>query len=286
MKQLVRSVICSLAIAVASAAALGQGEATTETPTAAGLRAQLEEVQAGELPEKEELVKLLGQSLQELERAKVLERRAQDFERQKAEAPAQLESFRSELALPPEREDPAVAADASLRDLELLQQQAEANRDLAQKLADDLAGETTHRSERLASLGDELARVRNTVSEKEAALRAAGAGDAVAIARRNQLLAELEALRMEDRALVSEREAYETRRELLPLRRDQAQRQLTRAEYIVGFWRDRAASKRQKEADEAAREAERQRRQTAARFPALSEIATRNEALASMRSGS
>ncbi len=286
MKQLVRSVLFTIALAVTSAAAFGQGESATETPTVAGLRAQLEEVQAGELPEKDELVKLIGQSLQELERAKVLERRAQDFERQKAEAPALLESFRSELALPPEREDPEVAADISLRDLELLQQQAEANRGLAQKLADDLAGETTHRGERLASLGDEIARVRNTISEKEASLRAAGAEDAIAIARRNQLLAELEALRVEDRALVSEREAYETRRELLPLRRDQAQRQLTRAEYLVGFWRDRAASKRQKEADEAAREAERQRRQTAARFPALSEIATRNEELASMRSGS
>ena len=286
MMTLERSKTFLLALALSCASAWGQGEETTEVPTAAELRAQLEEVQAGELPEKEELTRVLGQSLQELDRAKVLERRAQEFERQKAEAPALLESIRAELALPPEREDPKLPPEATLRELEQLQQQAEADRSFAQKLVDDLAGETTHRSERLASLGDEVARTRSSISEKETQLRAAGAGDAVAIARRNQLLVELEALRMEERALTSERETYETRRELLPLRRDQAQRQLTRAEYVVGFWRQVAATRRQQEADEAAREAERQRRQTAARFPALSEIAKRNEELASMRSGS
>ncbi|KAA3611868.1 MAG: hypothetical protein DWQ01_07215 [Planctomycetota bacterium] len=256
-----------------------------EPPTTSEIQSKIETLRESETPNRDQILGTYGQALQQLERVKQLEQRHKEFDRQIQEAPSLLESLRQELAQPPDREEPELRPDTSLRDLELLQQEAEANRVAAQKLAEELAAEAEHRADRLNVLSEDISRVRTAVSEREATLRTMAGDTPEDEVRRVAFLAELKALRSEEAMLVSERTAYETRRELLPLRRDRAQRLLARADQLAQLWRQRANQKRQDEAEAAARIAEQQRRQTAARFPSLNKIALRNEELASLRAG-
>lgn len=235
--------------------------------------------------DREQVLELYRQALAELELARQAARRGSDFDAQAQEAPALLESLRQELAQPPARDEPPMPVDPTLHALEQALTQADADRLSAQRTAEELQKEASRRSQRMTVLADEVAAARSAMAKVEDSLRGLGPDGALVEARRTLLLAQLETQSATVRALESERAAYDARRELLPARRDRAQRQLARADQLVEVWRARTATRRQAEAEEAAREADRQESATVARFPKLAEIVKRNAELAGLRAG-
>lgn len=256
-----------------------------DLPTLESLRAQIASLEQLDTEDKETRLAALRAALSSLETARSSRQKAAQFRREADEAPRTIEAIRAELAAPPQRNEPPLDPQTTLRDLELRVQESESTRLAARQLVDELAAESEFRNLRLVAITDELARVRSTIEDREEALRAITDQDPVAVAQRTALQCALEALRAEETMLLAERASYEARRELLPLRRDRAQRQLTRAEQLATLWLDRANAKRQNEAETAARQAAAQRRQTAERFPALRAIAEENERLAELRAG-
>lgn len=262
--------------------------AASQEPTplsSAELEARIQLLESSDAQDKAAQIEALQQALAEVKRAAELRLRTAEFRRQAEEAPPLLSSLRQELSTPADRSEPALDPNASLRDLELLQQQAESTRAAAQKLVEELASEAEFRNGRLAVIADEIARVRALRLEREEALRTTVGTDAVSAAKREALSATLDALQAEEEMLSAERATYESRRELLPLRRDRAQRQLTRAEQLARLWMQRVNAKRQAEANSAALDAAAQRREAAEQSPVLRDLADANAELAALRAG-
>nr|MBC8451215.1 mechanosensitive ion channel [Planctomycetota bacterium] len=103
--------------------------------------------------------------------------------------------------------------------------------------------------------------------------------------RRTLLLCQIDEARSRSTALEAERETYEARRELLPLRRDRALRRQTAADKTVAFWKKKVDTRRAAEGDAAAKQAGQQLKEIDARFPVLAELAKSNKELTEMRSG-
>jgi potassium efflux system protein len=104
-------------------------------------------------------------------------------------------------------------------------------------------------------------------------------------ARRTLLGAQVEEFRATIAALETERDTYEARRELLPLRRDRALRRVARAEKVAVFWKERADARRSAEGESAAESAEEQIDDITRRFPALEQLAAQTRELVALRSG-
>jgi potassium efflux system protein len=210
------------------------------------------------------------------------------FAEQAAAARARSESLRTALALPPEEGEPPAPEGADLRALEELVRSAEADLAAARARSAAIATESAEVQARSDQIPAELARAQEALGAAEqtlAGLVPAEPGDTAAALRALALRIEVESARAQAAALVAERDLCAARFELLPLRRDDAQRAAVRAEQLVRLWQTRVSQQRQLDAAGAARDAERRRLEATGSHAELADIAAANQALAALREG-
>lgn len=203
------------------------------------------------------------------------------------EAPARLAALREELARPPVEARAEVPEGATITEFEQLRAQAEAELAARRTALEELALEAQRRTEARATLPAELSRARQeleALDETLASLPPDPPGLAER-ARRKRLLAERERLRARVEEVTSELASYQARSEILPLRRERAQRRVVEAEQLLADWRRVEGERRRADAERASEEARRLRRQATAELAPLRAYALENERLAALRAG-
>ncbi|MBI4882240.1 MAG: mechanosensitive ion channel, partial [Planctomycetes bacterium] len=276
-----------LACCAAQARAQEADEPALTLESIASLLAELDTLGLDEAASKT-LREIYEGARRELEDAAAYASAAADFARAAAEAPALLETMRAELAKPAAEVSAEPAAGATLPQVEQLLKEAEAALANSRATADELQGEDAARRERSAQIPNDLATARARLAEVEEALAAVGAeaDPRVAAARRLLLRAQRESLLREIDRNEQELASYVARADLLPARRDRALRRAAEAEKLVAAWQGVVEARRRDEADRAAEEAERRRRDAAlTEVEQLKRLAEENVALADRRTG-
>jgi potassium efflux system protein len=258
--------------------------APTPISSIAEIGRRISALEQSALADKEQIIAVYGEALRELESERRFAELATASEQEARDAPARLQAVRAELEQPADTAEPEAPAQATSRDLEQRQQQAEADRGAAQRAVDELTRQLAAAAERQAALPEEIAGLVQAVAESREAAAALTGDDEAALARRTKMQAQLARQSAELRAKEAERAKLDAQRELLPLLRDRARRQLARADRLATLWQARTAERRDEEALAAQAAAEHQRELTAS-HPVLREIAARNEELAAQRSG-
>lgn len=280
-----RSIVLAGIAAIALAATAFAQDPPDEGPTPEAIQSRLDAL-AKDDPQSAELRPLLEQALADAKRAAAARQQAGDLNAEASRAPTRLAEVQAELRKAPDRALPAVAPDATTRDLEDALERAEAALLDAGRLEDKLGKDVTARTARQSALLEELTAAQRAIQETEDKLRATAGTDAVAETRRLRLRAELAAHRATVRKLEAERARNEAERTLLPLERDRATRERDNAARIAEFWRNRVAEVRKREAEAAARKAaEQQRLEITKAVEELRELAAKNQRLAEKRTG-
>lgn len=250
----------------------------------AAIEAKLEALSESESESDEAQAELYRQALASLHQASEANKRAQQSQAETAEAPAFLETLRSELAKPIEEPTFPEENGFSLSELESRLNQALAEQASARGLAEELDNLAAYRAGRNAEIPKELAASQQALSVAMDALEAT-ATTTETDARRTQLLAQIEEHRARVTALEAERVNIEARREVLPLRRDRAARRLSLADKQTAHWKAAVDAKRAAEGNAAAKQASERLVEITESFPALAELAQTNHELAAKRSG-
>lgn len=256
-------------LAVALPTARGQDPVQApDLPTAAEWQARLDALGAPLQGESAELQAQRGLLQEMLENAAVL---GQLDAARMGWLQASTEAGPLEAALREQLEAPADAAPmeldsaASADDLQAAAAQAEADLGVARSQVEDLDTEALHREQRLGPLRDDIAQQGQTVAELEARSAAFVPTQTKPVLAGLERDLEFSKLALERGRLASwiaERDSYEARRELLPLRRDAAKLAADQAATLAGDLRDAASLKERAEAEEALEEA----KQRALRF--------------------
>jgi len=227
-------------------------------------------------------------ALEEVRRAALFSGQAAEFRRLAAEVPERLTAIRGELANPPTLQTPTPPPGATLSQVEQSLAQASADLDAARLKAAELQAEAAQRNERRTALPEQIARARRQLADADDP-GAAPAGDApldeAALATRAYRRAHHQALTSEVESLEAEAASYDARRELLPARRDRAQRRIAEAERTVAEWQALVTKQRISEADRAAEDARRLRREAARQHPVLQAFADETAERANARAG-
>lgn len=222
-----------------------------------------------------------------LTRRSEFEGKAAESAAQIADAPAQLDAVRAELARLAEAKDPEIAATASLDELEALLRQSDA----------ELQG-ATQRSEESKSVNDARAKRRQEIPVAVTAARtrlaaletelAAGVDSTtqspLATERRLALRAERMALLAEIHALEQELAALDATKDVATARRDRAARRLELATRQHEALATRVEAARRERADRERQEAERLAQDTARAVPEIRAIVAELEELTKKRS--
>lgn len=258
----------------------------TPEPTIAQVQSALDAAQADtQLDEatRASVVDLYQNALAELRRAGEQAAQALEYRNQAQAAPGQLATIRAELATPPAKADLQPPVDPTVKQLDGLLDQANAELAAARQLVVDLQAESARRSERRVKLPELIAQARQQLTDAEARAPPAPAeGEPPQLTQARELLrrAQLATLRRNAEALEAELASYEARTDLLPARRDQAQRRVSEKEALVAAWQSLVARQRQVEAARAAREAERLGVEAARQHPVLKRFADETAELA------
>ena len=210
--------------------------------------------------------------------------RTQKSKAETAEVPAFLATLKAELAQP--AVEPELVADPALtlQEMDARLQQSLADLSASRGLVTELDNLATFRATRTGELPKETAAAQQALSVAQEALDSTPLGSETA-SRRTLLLCQIDEARSRSTALEAERETYEARRELLPLRRDRALRRQGTAEKVAAFWKKQVDERRTAEGEAAAKQASRQLKDIDAHFPALADLAKSNKLLTGMRSG-
>ncbi|MCA8920467.1 MAG: mechanosensitive ion channel [Planctomycetes bacterium] len=254
----------------------------------ASVLAQIAEVEANPELAPEERATLLApyrEALAQLQLARQWGEKAAEWERLIAEAPTRLEALRTELAQPRVSPKPEVGADTTLPQVEQQLREAEAQLEQARKFLEELKSEPLRRADRRGTLSSELASLRQLSEQHAELLGAELPADAkpAAVAARTLALAQRRALSEQIRAHELELRSYDSRNELLLVRREKAQRTLAGAEELVSQLQALLAERRKLETERASAEARRLLREAARQSPAMHDLALENEALAKRR---
>ena len=105
-----------------------------DLPTLESLRAQIASLEQLDTEDKETRLAALRAALSSLETARSSRQKAAQFRREADEAPRTIEAIRAELAAPPQRNEPPLDPQTTLRDLELRVQESESTRLAARQL--------------------------------------------------------------------------------------------------------------------------------------------------------
>jgi potassium efflux system protein len=274
-------VLAFLVALVSSPSAQGQG---TATATIEEIQARLQAAKDGSSENRESFVETYQQALAALSRAADARRTSQQFAADAAEAPALLATLKEELASPPTEPELTLDESLGLKELESRLEQAQADLEASRARLAELETTAEHRTKRKAELPEEIAAAQQNLFSTQEALAALPAG-AENEARKTLLQAQIDEFGATATALQAERDTYEARRELLPLRRDRALRHVTQAEQDAAFWKELADARRADEGEAAARSAEEQHEDITRSFPLLERLATQTRELAARRSG-
>jgi potassium efflux system protein len=231
-------------------------------------------------------VDLLNQALAAIAKEAQWAARSAQLRKEAAEAPGLLDRIKQELARPAEEAAPTVPAELSLAQAEQSQAEAVAELQAARTQLDELQAESPRRQTRRAEIPGQIAQGKQRLAELEQsgttppdATEPAQVSEARAVLREVQARAS----RAEIESLEAELANYEARRELLPARRDLALRRVATLEKRLAAWQGIVSAERQREAEAAAKEAERLRRQAARQHPVLRDYAQESQRLAEER---
>lgn len=212
-----------------------------------------------------------------------------EYQRLASEAPQLLTTIRAELAQPPAEPAVSVPPDATLGQLEQQLQQATATLKAAQQKVADLQAEAARRDAQHPALSERLIQLRQDLANLTEVAPPDGSGgpsstptevlEAQAAQRRATALA----YQAEIDAIEAELASYDARRELLPARLDRAQRRVTEAQKLVAAWQGLVAARRKADAEHAAQEALRLRKEAARQSPALKAFAQETVVMADAR---
>ncbi len=273
---------CLAAMLLASLA-LAQSDEREAPPSAEEIQERIDA-----LPEDRQAAReAYQQALSELERASSLRDRTAGFQRDASEAPGRLEAISAELANPQSEPAPEVPEDATLAQLEQGQAQASASLDAARNLVTDLQAEVTRRQDRRSEIPAAIVQAQGQLEAIDESLAAPPeeVSSALSDAQRVLRLAQREVIVAEIDALNAELASYDARTDLLPARRDRAARRVEGAEQLLAAWQSLVNERRSEDARQAARDAERLRRQAAEQHPVLQAFAEENQRLAELRTG-
>jgi potassium efflux system protein len=261
----------------------GVEAAPGEELTAETVRARLEQVKAAAEPDdaaRAKIVETYQQALTELERARSAAAQAAEFESQARQAPDLLVKIRSQLAAPASASKPLPPADATLAQLEASLAESQAGLAAAQKELTETEAEPKRRADRRLEIPKQIEQTTRQLDELRKQLSAPPgdneSGELVA-ARRMLLAARTAAFEAELTAFRRELESYDARNDLLPKRRDLAERQVAQQTKLVEGWQQIIHRRRQQEAAEKVRQATSERMRA---YPELRELAAANEKLA------
>lgn len=277
-------------LAIALPTALAQ-DSVQDLPTAAQWQARLDALGAPQQGESAELQTRRGKLQELLGNATVLaqlELARSSWLRVSAEAGPLEAGLRQRLEAPadaaPLEPDPSAGADA----LQAAAAQSEADLAVARSQVEELEAEALRRERRLGPLRDEIAQQGQTVTELEARSAAfvpSQQDAALAGLKRDLVFSKLALERGRLASLIAERDAYEARRELLPLRRDAAQLAASEAAIQAATLRDAASLKGRAEAEAALAEAKLRALRFAESLEALRPLAQEITNLASIAVG-
>lgn len=202
--------------------------------------------------------------------------KAAEFRQLSNDAPQLLGTIRDELNLPPINPTVTVPEGTTLQQLEQTIAQVTASLQASRQLLSELQAETARRDEQRTALTERLVKVRQEILD----LQVSGAPSAkpdtaieVIDAQFTLYQASIIVREQEVKAIESEITSYDARRELLPARKDRAQRRATEAQALVESWQSVIATRRQLEAEQAVVNATKLRREAARQHPVLKEFA-------------
>lgn len=218
-------------------------------------------------------------ALEALTRASAARDRAAEFAKRGVGVPERLSAIREQIDAPTEPVQIDAAADTPVTELQTGQAEAAAALQAAKDRASELAAEAQRRDVRRKQIPELLAAAR----QRLAAVRAELPADApVDLSNASAVLTRAQSVEInaEIAAMEAEIASYEARRDLLPAQRDLAARRVTELEQRMGTWRAAVQAAREREAQRAAAEADRLRKQVASQAPVLRDYAAENAALA------
>ncbi|MFG0320213.1 MAG: hypothetical protein ACF8XB_23270, partial [Planctomycetota bacterium JB042] len=211
-------------------------------------------------------------ALASLTAAREHEQKIAEFQKAIDEAPSQLASIKDELARPAGEVKVDPPKDATVSQLEQQLKQAQAELDAARGQVSELAAESTSRKNRRTDLPEALVAVKRRLEEWTIP-PATGADATLDEASRIAARAQRHALQMELTRYEKELASYDARADLLPARRDRAQRRVADAETRAQEWRRIVDEARARETQRALDEA-RRRELEAEELKPLAEVNT------------
>lgn len=228
----------------------------------------------------------LTRALEQARRAETLAAEAMRFKELAATASEQLAAIRAEPDAATGKPAIDPPADTTLQQLEQSLAEAVSSLAASRQVLSELQAEASRRLERRAAIPDQLAALRKKLADTQS--------EPAVVARENEQQASLEArmllrqatelaVRREIETLNAEVASYDARRDLLPARRDQAQRRVSDAEALVAAWQNAVKERREADAQAAAQEALRQRNVAASQHPVLQAYATETAERAAAR---
>lgn len=227
-----------------------------------------------------------------LEQGKADEAQRADLERSAKEAPALLESIKAELATPPGEVSTGLSESPSVAEVEQALAQANAEATAAKTEVQNLETEKGTRSKRLTiEIPDEITAARQNRQTILDSLNAASQSATPTPADQAHLVRLQSELYAADRRIArleAEQQSYLAREQLLPARKDRAQRRADQADRLVSVLQSKLAEARGREATKAAEEAERlktEAQRVAQSSPTLRAIADENVELAKELTG-
>ncbi len=248
--------------------------------TPASIQAQLKTPEGQHAQGEEEKIRALYEdSLRDLNEESKLLAETAELEKAAANAPNDLAAAKAKRDAPLAPIEP-IPAKLSLPELQQLLTERTAQREAARAEVKRLENEPVRRQERRAQIPDEIQQARARIGEIDHQLEApAPTGEAPALtqARKTRLQAERQKLNQKVLKLQAELANYAATAELLPILRDIAAREASRAEESVAAVERRIEQRRLEEAQEKARQA---RLDAARALPALQPLAQKNQSYA------
>ncbi len=281
--------VCVLLLSCATAQETTPAQTGADELTVEGIQQRLSQTEQDSSVEeglKTRLLDLYRQALGDLQRAADWAKKAGEFETVKQEAPKNLKDIRDELTKPLAPATPEVPADASLQRLEQLLAQKEAELKTARDNIASLDQERKRRADRRAEVPTNIAAAKqrlDEISHEPEVPPSAEEPPQVRSAKKLAQQSRKKALEEEIKASELEIASYDARGDLLTARRDKAGREVARLEQLVSAWQTIVSERRRTDAEQAAKTAERVRRETARSHPLVRKIAEENAALAKRR---
>jgi potassium efflux system protein len=222
-----------------------------------------------------------------IEQARTLEADAARFEKERAEAPALLESIRQELAQPAAERSAGLPENPTVDQVQQAVTQAQAELSTAQQQVRDLESEQNQRTTRRDAIPGELAQARQQLTDLAEQPDVAGEGEPVEITnlRRAERAAQRRLYEAQIRRLERELASYDARRELLPARRDRAVRRVNDLQRFVDSLQTTLSETRRREAERSAERAQQALRDAAGASEVVRELAVENADFAALRTG-